>query len=162
MIYVARRSCIATATPEDIFLVLSQPEGLMLLMPRLRKAEVRERHEDHANLMLCIFIGSMLGTVCCEGVLRWVEPREMVFDVRTTLRGTIRWLLETGENGTDVNVILSLDLKPLLGPMIHFLPRHSVERTIGNELDQAFRDLSVRFAACTDPLEVLPQAHVVL
>lgn len=144
MIHVDRERHIAHATPEEVFAVLSNPEGLSGLLPRLRKAIVEEQNDDRARLTLCISIGSVFGTVCFAGKLVWEEPNNIAFQVSNPLSAKIQWSLQPDGDGTKVRVTATLDLKPLLGPMIHFVPTDIVQDMIGNELAHALRELERR------------------
>lgn len=144
MLRVERKMNIEGATPDEVFVVLSNPEILHGLMPRLRKASVEESSDKQARLTLCLSINSMFGTICFAGSLIWNEPDEVIFRVKNPLNAEIRWIITPSENGSLVTVKASLDLKPLLGPMAHFVPQDIVRELMGKEFDHALRQIAVR------------------
>jgi carbon monoxide dehydrogenase subunit G len=145
MIRVNREILIESVSPDRIFTVLSNPEVLDKLLPRLQKATLEESDTDRARLTLCLSIGSMFGTICFAGKLEWTEPEEIIFSVSKPLDAQIRWTLTPTEQGTIVKVTASLDLAPLLGPMVHFIPKHIPNEMIGKELQHALTELNARF-----------------
>lgn len=144
MITVDRRSYIEGVTPEEVFAALSDPKSLTQLLPRVRKAEVLSRGDNSARLVTHMTLGGLFGAIRCEGDLSWVEPREIVFRVRTPLPVETRWVLTAGVNGTDLHATMLLDLTPLLGPMAQFVPTSAVADMIGAELEQALKTITER------------------
>ncbi len=155
MLNVQRQRHISSATPKEVFAVLSDPNGLTQLLPRLRKAELQNRDDDNARLTLCISIGSVFGTVCFKGTLQWVEPNQITYRVKNPLPAEICWSLPPVGNGTDVRIAASMDLKPLLGPMVHFIPQSLVEELMAQDFDQLLKDLAARFEYCPLPMHTL-------
>lgn len=151
MLRVERHRMIETASPEDIFRVLSNTEGLTRLLPRLRKAELHDENETSARLVLHISIGSMFGTVRFDGSLQWVEPREITLRIRNPLPADVVWHLTPQGFGTRVGVTISMNLDPLLGPMKHFIPVSIVEEMIGKDLDHSLKEVSARLEPHPSP-----------
>ena len=147
MITVVRKSHINSVTPMDVFTTLSDPQSLSQLLPRVRKSEILEEHENTARLVTYMSMGGFFGTIRCEGDLHWIEPHEIVFQVRNPLPLETRWTLSESINGTDIHVTMALDLKPLLGPMAQFVPTQAVAEMIGAELDQTLKAIAKR---CSD------------
>jgi carbon monoxide dehydrogenase subunit G len=142
MLHVTRQKNISGAAPDDVFTVLSNPDGLTRLLPRLRKAEVYDKHDNQARMSLHISIGSVFGTLRFEGNLHWSEPYEIKLSIQNPLPANIHWTLSsTYDHETNVNVTISLDLKPLLGPMVNFVPLGGVEDMIGKDLEHALREI---------------------
>jgi hypothetical protein len=146
MITVVRRTYIQSVTPEQVFAALSEPKNLTQLLPRVRKAEIKGRDANNARLVTYMSLGGIFGTIRCEGNLKWVEPREIVFEVEKPLPLETRWVLTSGVNGTDLQATMLLDLIPLLGPMAQFVPTNAVADLIGAELDQALKAITERCA----------------
>lgn len=144
MIKVDRRSYIEIATPEEVFVALSDPKSVERLLPHMRKVELLSRRENSARLVTHMSLGSMFGTIRCEGIVSWVEPREIVFQVVKPLPLETRWVLSPAVNGTELHATMALDLSPLLGPMAHFVPNHTVSDMIGKEFDLALKEMSFR------------------
>jgi carbon monoxide dehydrogenase subunit G len=162
MLRVERQKQIPSATPEDVFTMLSDPDGLSRLLPRLRKAELSDRGPDHARLVLFISIGSVFGTLRFEGNLHWVEPEQITLSVQNPLPATIHWSLTQADQGTDVKVTISLDLKPLLGPMVNFVPLNIVNEMIGKDLEHALREIASQIQTDKKPYTCpLPQLCLV-
>jgi len=145
MIYIDKYRCIESAKPEDVFALLSDTKGFLTMLPRLNKAELTPNQDGTQRLMLCLSIGGLFGTLCFDGHVDWIEPQEIVFQARSSLKGEIRWSLQPGDAGTHLRVTATLDIAPLLGPLVHFVPQKRVEHTIGNELEKSLRDLSRKF-----------------
>ncbi len=142
MVRVERQKHIPSATPEEVFTILSDPDGLTRLLPRLRKAELSDQGNNQARLILFIAIGSVFGTLRFEGNLQWNEPENITLSVRNPLPADIRWTLSQHDQGTEVKVAISVDLKPLLGPMVNFVPLNIVNEMIGKDLDHALREIA--------------------
>lgn len=149
MLTIDRQSCIEAATPEEVFAILSSPENMLQLLPRLRKAELETFTDGTTNLALCLAIGGMFGTICFDGNLTWIEPAEIVLYAYRSLQGEIRWILEPTVQGTNLRVLAQLDIAPLLGPLMFVVSTAHVERKIGNELEQSLHSLAEQFAQQT-------------
>ncbi|NJN66396.1 MAG: SRPBCC family protein [Chloroflexaceae bacterium] len=149
-IRITRQRSIQAAPPDVTFQMLSDPKGLPYLLPRLRKAEIEESRGNSARLAIHLAIGKMLGTVQFWGRLEWVEPREITFRVQKPLPATIVWTLSPAptpnskEGGTHLQVTMALDLAPLLGPLVHVVPRFAVEELIRKDLDYALESVEHR------------------
>jgi carbon monoxide dehydrogenase subunit G len=129
------RSRIIPASPEQIFDVLSDPDRLATILPRIQSIETLERHNDHARLATHMAIGNGFGTIRCEGDLRWVAPHTIVFTVQKPVSVENHWLLKAVPGGTEVLVTMSLDLTPMLGPFAQFVPTVAVSDMLGRDLD---------------------------
>lgn len=144
MITINLRAVIESTSPQQVFHALSDPQGLKTLLPRMKKVEHEKISATSSRLVMHIGIGSVFGTIPCEGVLRWSEPHEIVFTVHRPLPVETRWrLTQTGAN-TEMNVGLWLDLAPLLGPMVRYIPTNVVEDMIRKELKYAIQQIPVR------------------
>lgn len=147
MIKVNRRSYIENATPEEVFAALSDPARIESLLPRMRKVEVKSRQDNQAHLVTHMSLGGMLGTIPCEGDLHWVEPHEIVFKVNKPVPMETQWTLSQAVNGTDLRATMSLDLRPMLGPMAAFVPVDAVAEMVGKELEEALKEMSRRLSS---------------
>jgi carbon monoxide dehydrogenase subunit G len=146
MITINLRATLHSASPDQVFDALADPQGLKTLLPRMRKIEHQPTGPNSANLVMHIAIGSVFGTIPCEGVLRWTEPNEIIFTVHRPLPVETRWRLTQVGTSTELNVGLWLDLVPLLGPMAKYVPTNVVEEMIRNELKHAIRQIPVRLS----------------
>jgi hypothetical protein len=146
MINVTRRAYIEDATPEAIFAALSDPKSIGQLLPRVQKVELLNRDEEagKARLVTHMGFGGIFGTVRCEGDLTWVEPREIMFQVRTPLPVETCWGLTPAVNGTDIQTSMALDLEPMLGPMAAFVPNAQVSEMLAAELEAALRAVAAK------------------
>jgi carbon monoxide dehydrogenase subunit G len=146
MIKVARRAHIEGSTPEAIFAALSDPKSIGALLPRVQKVELLNRDEEarKAKLVTHMGLGGLFGTIRCEGDLSWVEPREILFQVRTPVPVETRWTLNQGVNGTDISASMALDLNPMLGPMAAFVPVQQVADMLAQELESALRAIAAK------------------
>jgi carbon monoxide dehydrogenase subunit G len=144
MIKVDLRHYIENATPAEVFLALSDPDGLMDLLPRLRKAEMTNIQTNQAHLVMHIWIGQIVDMVHCEGKLTWVEEREISFVVQKPLPVKVHWALAPGVLGTDIRLTLTLDLAPLLGPIAFLVPNEVVKTLIVRELEHALLQIPKR------------------
>ncbi len=151
MVYVDRRNYIKSATPEDVTSLLFDTESLIRVLPRMRKAELFDQHDDEARLIFYLSLGSLLGTHRFDGVLARVSSNEVRFFMPSQRTAEIRWIIDPDTDGVYLRVAMSLELAALIGPMSHFLPRRMVEEMIASELDHAFRELSHRFEHPTIP-----------
>jgi Polyketide cyclase / dehydrase and lipid transport len=151
MIKVARRAYIEGATPEAIFAALSDPKSIGQLLPRVQKVEMLNRDEVNrkAKLVTHMGLGGLFGTIRCEGDLTWVEPREILFQVRTPVPVETRWLLTPGVNGTDIQATMALDLNPMLGPMAAFVPVQQVGDMLAAELESALKAVAAKMRETT-------------
>ena len=149
MITVSRRCYIEDATPEQIFATLSDPAMIGKLLPRVQKVEMLARDDEarRARLATHMSMGGLFGTIRCEGDLRWTEPSEIVFDVRTPLPVETRWLLSPGVNGTEIKASMGLDLAPMLGAMAAFVPTQQVVDILSKELETALKAIAASVQA---------------
>ncbi|MCU0490447.1 MAG: SRPBCC family protein [Chloroflexaceae bacterium] len=146
MINVTRRSYIENATPEEVFAALSDPKTLTTLLPRVQKVEMLDQQASSARLITHMGLGGIFGTIRCEGDLSWVEPKEILFQVRKPLPVETRWLLVPAVNGTDLQATMSLNLTPLLGPMAQFVPTDAVADMIAKELEGTLASIARRMS----------------
>lgn len=144
MIAINLRSYIKDATPEDVFLALSDRESLHTLMPRMRKVEFRDQGIDSETIVMHVSVGNGFGTIRCEGTLSWFEPREVKIQVHAPLPVEVQWNLTPVLNGTELDIALSLDLQPMLGPMERFVPRQPVEDMMVKEMKYAIQQVAKR------------------
>jgi hypothetical protein len=161
MIDITRRLVIEGYFPEEVFSMLARPDVLAQLLPRLRKFEIAERRDNQARLALSIAIGKRFGTVRFSGGLRWNEPHEILFLVRDPLPADVRWSIDPLQVGTRIQVDVSLDLKPWLGPMIHIVPKPIVREMVGSELEHALEKIATQLRAEAKP-QVCPFPEVCL
>lgn len=146
MIKVTRRAYIEHTTPEAIFTALSDPKSIGKLLPRVQKVEMLNRDDVNrkARLVTHMGLGGIFGTIRCEGDLTWVEPREILFKVRTPVPVETRWTLTPAVNGVDVQATMTLDLTPMLGPMAAFVPTQQVADMLAAELDSALKAIATQ------------------
>ncbi|WP_028458363.1 SRPBCC family protein [Chloroflexus sp. Y-396-1] len=144
MIKVGRRCHIEGVTPEQVFTTLSDPSLIGQILPRVQKTELYDRDDiaRHAKLVTHMSMGGLFGTIRCEGDLTWQDNREIVFTVRTPLPVETRWVISPAINGTDVQVVMGIDLKPILGAMAAFVPEKTVADMLGSDLETALRGVA--------------------
>ncbi|NTU78746.1 MAG: cyclase [Chloroflexales bacterium] len=144
MIKVNRRAYLEHTTPEAIFATLSDPNGIAKLLPRMQKVDLLDRDDVNckARLVTHMSLGGIFGTIRCEGDLTWVEPREILFKVRTPVPVETRWVLTSAVNGADIQATMTLDLTPMLGPMAAFVPTQQVAEILAAELDAALKAIT--------------------
>jgi carbon monoxide dehydrogenase subunit G len=137
-----QRSKVVAAGPKEVFESLSDPQELTRLIPRVQKVDVLERHADHARIATHMSMGGIFGTIRCEGELRWVEPSSITFTVQKPLPLENRWSLTPIVGGTEITVMMSLDLVPLLGPLAQFVPANAVTDILGKDIDGALQRIA--------------------
>ncbi|EFO81082.1 cyclase/dehydrase [Oscillochloris trichoides DG-6] len=144
MITVSRRSYIEATSPEEVFAALADPTQIGTLMPRFEKVELLNYNEEArtARMVTHMAMGGIFGTIRCEGDLTWVEPSEIVFKVETPVPVETRWILTSETGGTDLFATMSLDLAPMLGPMVAFVPKQLVSDILAGELESALKTVS--------------------
>jgi hypothetical protein len=136
------RSRIVDSSPEEVFAVLSDPNRLASILPRVQKIETLERHTNSARLATHMSIGNGFGTIRCEGDLHWVAPREIVFTVRKPLPVENNWSLKAVPGGTEIHVTMSLDLAPMLGPFAQFVPTVAVSDMLSKDLEATLNQIA--------------------
>jgi carbon monoxide dehydrogenase subunit G len=142
LIHVNRMRHIA-ATPQAVFAALSDPINLAGLMPRVRRVEMLARQADGARIATRMSIGPFTD-IRSEGDVRWQTDREVVFCSRRPVPVEARWTLTPSGSGTDVQVALSLDLAPLIGPFAAFVPQNEVANVVGPDLEAALAEIARR------------------
>ncbi len=144
MIKVGRRCHIEGVTPEQVFTTLSDPALISQILPRVQKTELFDRDDvaRRARLVTYMSMGGLFGTIRCEGDLTWQDNREIVFTVRTPLPVETRWVLSQAVNGTELQVVMGIDLTPLLGMMASFVPEKTVADMLGADLETALRGVA--------------------
>ncbi len=149
MIKVTRRAYLEHTTPEAIFAALSDPKSIAKILPRVQKVEMLNRDDANrkARLVTHMGLGGLFGTIRCEGDLTWVEPREILFKVRTPVPVETRWTLTSAVNGTDVQATMALDLAPMLGAMAAFVPTQQVADMLAAELESALKAIAAQMRA---------------
>jgi hypothetical protein len=144
MIKINLRSYIKDAAPEDVFVALSDRDGLKELMPRLSHAEFCDHRPNSETVIMYMSIGKGFGTIRCEGTLSWSEPRTVTFSVHNPLPVEMNWTMSPAVNGTEIDIAMRLNLEPMLGPMANFVPRHLVEEMMIKEMKYAIKQVAVR------------------
>jgi hypothetical protein len=144
MIKLGLRSYIKGATPEEVFAALSDRSALKTLLPRMQEIEFGDEQYNSQDVVMHIGIGAGFGVIPCEGTLSWNEPREVVFTVRKPLPVKTQWDISPGVNGTEIDITLSLDLKPFLGHMENFVPKSTVRNMMEKEMRHAIGQIGVR------------------
>lgn len=144
MIKVGRRCHIEGVTPEQLFATLSDPALISQILPRVQKSELHDRDDiaRRARLVTYMSMGGLFGTIRCEGDLTWQDNREIIFTVRTPLPVETRWVLNQGVNGTDLQLVMGIDLAPMLGMMASFVPEKTVADMLGSDLETALRSVA--------------------
>ncbi len=144
MITVNRRAYLAHTTPEAIFAALSDPDGIVELLPRMQKVEMRDRDDVNctAHLTAYMSMGGIFGTIRCEGTLTWVEPHEILFKVQSPVSLVTHWTLTAAVSGADLQASMMLDLEPMLGPLTAFVPTKQVADVLSGELHSALTTIS--------------------
>lgn len=132
------------ASNSRLFALLSDPQALAGLLPRVKKVEVIQRGEASARVATHVAV-SPFTTVRSEGEVRWQQDQEVVFLSRQPVIVESRWSFSPSGQGTDVRVSLTVDLSPLLGPMAAMVRREHLEAMIAPDLDAALSALGRRF-----------------
>lgn len=149
MIQVTRRREVAAA-PATVFAVLTHPDRLAALLPRVQRIELPQRTDSYARMATYMGLGPF-GALRSEGDVRWQTDREVVFSSRKPVYVESRWVLLPNASLTDLQATLSLDLAPLLGPFAAFVPTTEVERMIAADLDAALSAVARMVAEQTPP-----------
>lgn len=146
MIKVTRRTYLEGFTPTEIFEALSDPQNIAQILPRVQKVELTQRDDQarKARLITYMSMGGIFGTIRCDGDLTWEVDRSIDFRVRTPLPVETSWQLARGTNGTDLQVTMSLNLAPLLGPMVVFVPTQQVSDMVAAELEKTLAAIERR------------------
>jgi carbon monoxide dehydrogenase subunit G len=144
MIEVTRARHIP-APPDAVFALLSSPDELHGLLPRVERVELLERHADHARIATHMAFGPF-GSIRTEGDVRWTDGREIVFRADQFITVEARWTFTPANNGTDARLTLRLDLAPLLGPLAAFVPPERVAAMVAPDLDAALAAVAGRVA----------------
>ncbi len=139
MIIVTRRASIESSSPEEVFASLADPNRICNLLPRMQKVELLDRNLEtcSARMITYMSLGGIFGIIRCEGDLTWTEPGDILFKVHTPVSLETRWTLIPAVYGTDLQATMSLDLRPLLGPMAAFVPKQIVSDLLAGELEAA-------------------------
>jgi carbon monoxide dehydrogenase subunit G len=144
MINVHLESHITGAIPEDVFEALSDRSRLQELMPRMQRIEFGDEGMNNQDITMFIGIGGGFGLIRCEGNLTWNEPHELTFTVRNPLPVETHWTLNAAGDGTDLQIVMTLDLVPMLGPMAAFVPKNLVEEMMRKEMTYAIQKIARR------------------
>lgn len=144
MITIQMQATIDNATPGDVFHAVSDPQGLKTLLPRMKRIDHTPLGHDRARVVMHISIGSIFGTIPCDGILSWVEPREILFRVTTPLPVENRWVLTGDGHRTHLDINLWLDLAPFLGTMTRYVPQQIVKDMMRKELTHAVHQIPRR------------------
>ncbi len=140
---IVERSRILNASVEQVFALLSDPASLANILPRVQRVEVLSRDQSTARVRTHMSMG-MLGSISSEGEVRWLENRELLFSAQKPAGVTTHWKLEPQGQDTQLSVCMTLDLRPMLGPLAAFVPPQSVEVMIAPDLDQALDAIAQR------------------
>jgi carbon monoxide dehydrogenase subunit G len=122
------------ASPEIIFGLLSDAQNLTFLLPNVRRVEVLEEGAESARIRTHMSIGPVNG-IQSEGVVRWSAEREIVFTSSQPVLVEARWSLTPAGGATHVQIALSVDLTPMMGPLAAFVPQESVSALIAPDLE---------------------------
>lgn len=159
MIYVERYRTIQSIPPEMLRALLFHPPSLSMLIPRLRNVESGEFQDNILPLALSISFGNLFGSVRLQGYMWQASPHEIIFHIPGRNPSELRWSLVPDQHGTVLRIHVALDLAPILGPMVHFLPRKRIEETIANEIDHAFETIAAYFENPSVP-QICPTPHI--
>ncbi|MBC8164045.1 MAG: SRPBCC family protein [Roseiflexaceae bacterium] len=135
-------------SPAHIFEILADPTNLARMLPRVRRIDVLEQFDDHARIATHMAFGPF-GTVRNEGEARWRDGSEISFISRTPIFVETRWQIVPANAGATVNVILRLDLAPLIGPLAGFIPPRQVVEMVAPELEAALAALATQVEAAS-------------
>lgn len=144
MIKVYRTRTI-DASPSTIFDLLSDSESLPTLLPRVSRVEFLQQvgYEDQARIATYMALGPF-GELRSEGTVQWEVDREVAFVSHKPVYVESRWTLSPSGAGTTVDVALTLDLAPLLGPLAKFIPPEQVTGMVIPDLDTALSEVARR------------------
>lgn len=141
------RSRHMDASPERIFTLLSDPDLLLELLPRVRRVDFRERGQNHARITTYMDLKPLpLGEIRSEGDVSWREGRELIFRSQRPIPVEARWTLTPNSAGTHVNARLSIELAGLLGPLAAFVPERQVQDIVGPNIEAALERVARRVA----------------
>lgn len=142
------------ATPGEIFALLADPDRVVELLPRMRDMDMLhfDEAQRYARLATFMDIGGPVGTVRCEGDLRWEEPQRIVFLVDDPVQVEMHWHLQQASEpaATNVHARLGLDLRESIGPVAGIVPDSIVENIVADELRRALEAVVARHRATTN------------
>ncbi|MDZ4717244.1 MAG: SRPBCC family protein [Roseiflexaceae bacterium] len=139
----SERVRIIRATPAAIFALLSEPQNLTTILPRVQRVEILERHASSARVRTHMAFG-VLGAITAIGEVQWIEGRELLFHADRPVGVESRWTLLPDPAGTRMIATMVLDLAPMMGPLAAFIPAESVAAMIGPDLDAALSAIARR------------------
>ncbi len=142
LVTVERHRRIA-ASNSHVFAVLSDPQTLAGLLPRVKKVEIMQRGESRARVATHMAVGPFT-TIRSEGEVRWLQDQEVVFSARHPLTVESRWSFVPAGTATDLRVTLTIDLAPMLGPLAAMVPHEHVAGMVAPDLEHALTALARR------------------
>ncbi|MDW8148018.1 MAG: SRPBCC family protein [Roseiflexaceae bacterium] len=128
---------------DDVFDVLTDPQTLAGLLPRVKKVEVLHRGASSARVATHMAVGPFV-TIRSEGDVHWQHNQEVVFTSRHPVTVESRWSFVPEGKETNLRVKLTVDLAPMLGPLAAMVPADQVADVIGPDLDQVLTALARR------------------
>jgi carbon monoxide dehydrogenase subunit G len=143
LVVTVERSRRIAASASRVFATLSDPQTLAGLLPRVKRVEVLQRGESSARVATHMAMGPF-ATIRSEGDVFWQQDREVVFTSRHPVSVESRWSFVPDGKGTDLRVMLTIDLAPMLGPFAAMVPSDQVAAMIGLDLDQALTAIARR------------------
>lgn len=138
-----RRERVVRASAEQIFALMREPSGLSAVLPRVSRIEILAQREGQATVRTHMSLAP-LGNITSEGIVTWVNEREVVFRSERPVAIESRWMLISVAQGTRVVVELALDLAPMMGPLAAFVPPSSVSGMLIPDLDAALLAIAKR------------------
>jgi hypothetical protein len=138
------RTRTVPATPEEIFAVLAEPENLSTLLPRVQRVEILEQGPNWARVNTHMSFGPF-GAMRNQGEVYWHGTHEFVFSATSPVPIETRWTMTPTPDGTELRVVLSLDLAPMLGPLAGFVPPEKVAAFVTPDLDAALAGIARHF-----------------
>ncbi len=143
---IIERSRDLNASPEHVFALLADPQSLASILPRVQRVDVLSQGQDSAHVRTHMSMG-ILGSITSEGDVRWIKNRELIFSSPKPAKVITRWTLTPSGQGTHINLHMTLDLTPMLGPLASFVPPQSVIDMIAPDLEAALEAIAKSLAS---------------
>lgn len=140
---VIERSRSIAAAPGQVFALLADAKSLASILPSVERVEIVSQGQDSARVRTHMRMG-LLGAITSEGEVHWIHNRELIFSAPKPAKVMTHWTLTPDQQGTLVDVRMTLDLTPMLGPLADFVPSQSVSDMIAPDLERALNAIAMR------------------
>jgi hypothetical protein len=124
---------------DAVWLFLSNPINLPLIMSRITRVEVGTKAGNNTPMTAHFNFGSQLGQRSAPGVFRTVAQDEVLFEAVKPMPLLARWTLQPEDESVLLVALLRFDLKPLLGPLAMMAPTVMIKTRVAEELETALK-----------------------